>query len=100
MSGNYEYANIGFQNWRYHGEPDCLALSADGTRAALIGPVTLSQGDSPALSTRVGFIIDDGGKGKDVDRARAFFAGNLSCQNALGLGSGRPTSGNYTISRR
>ena len=76
VSGNMEYANLGFQDWRYHLEPDCLAVSADGSRAVAIGARTLSQGpDAPPLGTRVAFLIHDNGSGENVDRARTFFAG-------------------------
>jgi hypothetical protein len=104
LSGMYEYANEGLQNWRYHGEPDCLAISADGTKAVVIGPVTLSQGpDAPPLGTRVAFAIADNGSGDGVDRAGTLFAGNLSCADALAIFAVFPQGinyGNYTIAQR
>lgn len=104
LTGMYEYANRGLQDWRYHGEPDCLAISADGTRVVTGGPITLSQGpDAPPLGTRVGFFIEDNGAGQGVDRAGAVLAGGASCEFGLiifDLVQKGVTSGNYTIARR
>jgi hypothetical protein len=102
VSGKYEYGNTPpLQGWRYHGSADCLAISPDGTRAVVIGPVTLSQGpDSPDLGTRVGFIVDDNGNGKNLDSARAFFAGSNSCELYLNSTPAQSTSGNYSIKTR
>lgn len=104
VSGQIEYANIGFQGWRYHLAPECLALSPDGTQAVVIGARTLSQGpDAPPEGTRVAFLIQDNGNGDNTDRARSFFAGAASCEAFLGLlplAGSVVTSGNYSVSRR
>lgn len=102
VSGKYEYGNTPpLQGWRYHGSADCLAISPDGNRAVVIGPVTLTQGpDSPELGTRVGFVVDDNGNGKKLDSARAFFAGSNPCEIYLNSAPGQSTSGNYSIKTR
>lgn len=102
VSGIYEYANTGIQDWRYHGSAECLAVSPDGRRAVVIGPVTLTQGpDAPAIGTLVGFYINDNGNGNKQDSAVAFFAGGLNCDVLIdNVVDGRPTSGNYQIAVR
>jgi len=101
VSGNYEYANEGFQNWRYHGVPDCMAVSADGLRAVVIGPMTRSQTSTLEVGTRVGFYIVDNGTGANDDAAVAFFAGDATCAQVLTQSRAtRPNSGNYNISTR
>lgn len=104
VSGTYEYANVGYQDWRYHGEPDCLALSADGRTAVVIGPVTNAQSRETTplpLGTRVGFRITDNGTGRTDDTGVAFFAGTLSCETALNISVGlQPNVGNYRVERR
>ena len=102
VSGKYEYGNTPpLQGWRYHGSADCLAISPDGTKAVVIGPITLTQGpDSPDLGTRIGFVIQDNGNGKNLDTGFAFFAGSSDCAVHLDSTGARTTSGNYQIARR
>lgn len=102
VSGMFEYANTGIQDWRYHGSAECLAVSPDGSQAVVIGSVTLTQGpDSPALGTLVAFFINDNGNGNNQDSAVTFFAGGLNCDDLINnVPNGRPTSGNYNIAVR
>lgn len=105
VSGKFEYGNtIPNQEWRYHGSIECLAISADGSRAVAIGPVTLTQGpDSPGLGQLVAFYINDNGNGKKLDTATTFFSSSLNCEqrlNAVNQPVGKETSGNYTIATR
>ncbi len=104
VSGNIEYANVGYQGWRYHLSPDCMLITPDGKGAVIIGSRTLSQGpNAPAPGTTVAFLIQDNGNGNNVDRARTYFAGSATCADFLPLlptASNEVTSGNYTISQR
>lgn len=104
VSGMYEYANVGYQDWRYRGEPDCLAISADGKTAVVIGPVTNTQSRETTplpLGTRVGFMVTDNGTGQNDDSGFAFFAGFSSCEAVLGSPPGlQPNSGNYRVAQR
>lgn len=100
VSGMYEYANEGLQNWRYKGTPDCLAISVDGARAVAIGPVTNPQGpEAPKLGTRVAFLIEGD---NETGGARAYFSGTITCEQMLQRWRADlpAVKGNYTIRRR
>ena len=102
VSGKYEYGNTHpLQDWRYHGSADCLAISPDGTKAVVIGPVTLTQRpDSYPLGTRIGFVIQDNGNGNNLNTGYAIVPGNRGCEEYLNHSGARTTSGNYSIKTR
>lgn len=101
VSGNMEYGNWGLQDWRYALEPECVAVSPDGIRTAVIGRRTLAQGqDAPPEGTRVVFLLEDHGAGSGVDRGIALFAGTGTCEQWLAFAPPRFTWGNYRIVSR